>query len=71
MNRGRPRTRGGRKGESPKVPKFLVVAVSTKDIEFMAPNVEGRRLPKMGNPGPNVEHNSPYNYFKTLTDDDL
>lgn len=31
MNRGRPRTRGGRRDESPKVPQFLV-AVSTKGI---------------------------------------
>lgn len=39
VQRGRVQTRGGIRGESPKVPKFLV-AVSTKDIEFMAPNVE-------------------------------
>lgn len=39
VQRGRVKTRGGRRGESPKVPKFLA-AVSTKDIEFMAPNVE-------------------------------
>lgn len=59
MNRGRPRTRGGRRGESPKVPKFLV-AVSAKVIDFMAPYVEWEG--SIGNPGPNVEHNSPFDY---------
>lgn len=62
------KTRGGRRGESPKVPKFLL-AVSTKDIDFMAPNVEWKG--SIGNSSPNVEHNSPFDYFKFLTDDDL
>lgn len=67
MNRERLRTRGGRRDGSPKVPKFLV-AVSTKDIELMAPNVEWEG--SIGNPGPNVEHNSRFDYFKMLTDND-
>lgn len=46
----------------------FLVAVSRKDIEFMAPNVEWEG--SIGNPGPNVVHNSRFDYFQMLTDDD-
>lgn len=45
------------------------MAVWKKDIQFIEPNVEWEG--SIGNPAPNVEHNSPFYYFKMIIDNDL